>query len=391
MLSKFWRRFRPENSGNTGPQRRPSQPPTSDRRCKSMSRRYSTTARDRLPRAVRRRSRTRPPALERLEERVLLSETEVIPYLDTGYKFQLVAFGEGSGFEQPGFDDSGFSAGDAGFGTPSGFCALNNPTDVKTTWPLNSDILLRRQFNLPGGGSNLKVSVAIDNDIQVYVNGHDISGGIRVHEGCPTRDSFVFAAPDEFLTAGANLLAVRARDRGILSYLDVRVTATVYAPPAADAGGPYSVAEGGQVVLTGSGSDPDGDPLEYAWDQDNDGTFETLGQDVTFSAAGLDGPSSRTVRLRVCDNHNACDTDSTTVNITNVPPTLSNVAGLSPIHENDVVHLTGDITDPGTSDSFTLFVGWGDGTIQLPISVPAGATSFDVTHPYLDDDPTGTP
>ncbi|MCP3999888.1 MAG: hypothetical protein GY727_03160, partial [Gammaproteobacteria bacterium] len=152
------------------------------------------------------------------------TEYNIIPYLDTGYNYKVVSFGEDFGFEQPSFDDSEFSLGDGGFGTPSGFCSLNNSTDVKTTWPLHTDILLRKEFNLPLGASNLKVSVAIDNDVQVFINGIDISGGMNVHEGCPTRDSFVFAAPDGILIEGANLLAVRGRDRGTLSYLDVQVT-----------------------------------------------------------------------------------------------------------------------------------------------------------------------
>ena len=150
--------------------------------------------------------------------------TVVIPYRATGYKFSVVPFGAGGGFEQPGFDDSGFSTGDAGFGTPSGFCALNNPTDVKTTWPLNTDILLRKEFNLPAGATNLEVGMAIDNDVLVFLNGQDISGGLRVHEGCATLDSFIFSAPNNILIVGTNLLAIRGRDRGGLSYLDVKVT-----------------------------------------------------------------------------------------------------------------------------------------------------------------------
>ena len=54
------------------------------------------------------------------------------------------------------------------------------------------------------------------------------------------------------------------------------------APPTVDAGGPYSVNEGGSVALTATGSDPNGDSLTYAWDLDNNGTFETPGQSVTF-------------------------------------------------------------------------------------------------------------
>ena len=45
--------------------------------------------------------------------------------------------------------------------------------------------------------------------------------------------------------------------------------------PTADAGGPYAVAEGGSVVLSASGSDANGDSLTYAWDLDNNGSFET--------------------------------------------------------------------------------------------------------------------
>lgn len=153
--------------------------------------------------------------------------TTIISYGDTGYRYKVVSHGEEEGFEQPGFDDFEFSTGDAGFGIPSGVCPLNNPTDVRTTWPLNTDILLRKQFTLLSGSNTLKVGVAIDNDVQVFINGHDISGGLRVHENCPTRDSFVFAVPGEVLTVGTNLLAVRGRDRGGLSYLDIQLTVEI--------------------------------------------------------------------------------------------------------------------------------------------------------------------
>ena len=85
-------------------------------------------------------------------------------------------------------------------------------------------------------------------------------------------------------------------------------------PPVADAGGSYSVPEGDSITLNGTGSvDPDpGDTLTYAWDLDGDGIYgETGAADAvrgdetgampTFSVAGLDGPGSFTVSLRVTD------------------------------------------------------------------------------------------
>jgi predicted GH43/DUF377 family glycosyl hydrolase len=46
--------------------------------------------------------------------------------------------------------------------------------------------------------------------------------------------------------------------------------------PIADAGGPYSAVEGDLVTLNASGSfDPDNDSLQYRWDFDNDGVWDT--------------------------------------------------------------------------------------------------------------------
>ena len=152
----------------------------------------------------------------------------VIPYGAPEYKYQIVDFGGGFGFEQPDFDDSAFALGDGGFGTPDGVCELNNSDDVITAWELGTDILVRKEFELPPGATDLVVNVAIDNDVHVFINGHDISGGLQVHDGCPSRDSMIFAVPDSVLNVGGtNLLAVRARDRGVLAYLDVEVTAEV--------------------------------------------------------------------------------------------------------------------------------------------------------------------
>jgi autotransporter-associated beta strand protein len=94
--------------------------------------------------------------------------------------------------------------------------------------------------------------------------------------------------------------------------------------PTADAGGPYLVDEGlGTVSLHGSGRDADGDPLTYAWDLDNDGAFETAGQDITFSAGELDGPASRTVALQVRDDFGDLVTSGGVVNLINVAPTAT--------------------------------------------------------------------
>jgi hypothetical protein len=152
-------------------------------------------------------------------------EHPVLSYLSAGYRFLIVPFGEGSGFEQPAFDDSHFAVGNAAFGTGD-FCPLD-PT-VQTSWPLETDILLRKTFTLPANATAVEVAVAIDNDVQVFINGVDISGGIQQNEGCAERDRFIFSVPDSLLIFGGdNLLAVRARDRGVISYVDVEIRAVI--------------------------------------------------------------------------------------------------------------------------------------------------------------------
>jgi predicted extracellular nuclease len=93
-------------------------------------------------------------------------------------------------------------------------------------------------------------------------------------------------------------------------------TIVINDPPTVDAGGPYTVNEGSSVTLTATGTDPEGQPLTYAWDLDNDGTFETPGQSVTFSAPPDTAPTIYTVRVQVTDNGGLTATSQTTVQVT---------------------------------------------------------------------------
>lgn len=92
------------------------------------------------------------------------------------------------------------------------------------------------------------------------------------------------------------------------------VRLTMNAAPTASAGGPYTVVLGQPVSLAGSGTDPEGDALTYAWDLDNNGSFETVGQNVTFSSASL-SVGSYTVTVRVTDAGGLSTTASTTVQV----------------------------------------------------------------------------
>jgi PKD domain len=123
--------------------------------------------------------------------------------------------------------------------------------------------------------------------------------------------------------------------------------------PAVDAGGPYAVNEGGSVTLTASATDPEGDAITYEWDLDGDGTFETAGRTVTFSAATIDGPATRTVTVRASDATGAT-TDQALVNVANVAPTATFSAPSStPAGFPFQLRLT-DPVDPSPADAAGL-------------------------------------
>jgi hypothetical protein len=108
---------------------------------------------------------------------------------------------------------------------------------------------------------------------------------------------------------------------GTISWSFETAAAPANEPPTVTTTGPYTVSEGGTVNVSANGLDPDGGVVAYAWDLDGDGTFETSGQTVTFSAD--DGPASQDITVRVTDGGGLTGTAATKVTVSNVDPTAT--------------------------------------------------------------------
>ncbi len=165
-------------------------------------------------------------------------------------------------------------------------------------------------------------------------------------------------------------------------------------PPTARAGGPYTVDEGGTVTLNARGST--GAISTYEWDLDYDGvTFDvnSTALNPTFSAAGIAGPATRTVALRVTDDTGVVSPiDTATVSITDVPPRIA-ISGASNVVEGSVYTLAlGAVSDPGRTVS-SYVVHWGDGGTNVYSTNGAkthtyadGSNAYSVTVDLVDED-----
>jgi len=154
---------------------------------------------------------------------------------------------------------------------------------------------------------------------------------------------------------------------------------TLNDPPTVAAGGPYVVGEGSSIALAATGTDPEGGPLTYAWDLDNNGSFETAGQSATFAA--LDGPAAPKVAVRVTDDGGLVDTKQATVTLLNVAPTATFTApASSPAGFPFGLSLTSPI-DPSAADraaGFTYAFDCGNGYGVFGSAATASCPTADV-------------
>src|SRR5262249_36428634 len=114
------------------------------------------------------------------------------------------------------------------------------------------------------------------------------------------------------------------------------------------------------------------------WDLDGNGSFESDGDSIGFSAATLDGPTTATVNARA--KH---PTDTSTVGtgqtvpvpvqVRNGPPQSAAASvkdglghdldgGATPTIVGLPVTVAATFTDPGVADSQTATIDWGDGS-----------------------------
>jgi PKD repeat protein len=151
--------------------------------------------------------------------------------------------------------------------------------------------------------------------------------------------------------------------------------------------------------------------LGVFWDIDSVGPFQYEidwgdGSPLTTGTATVDLPGPPTAGsfdgnhvytegtynlvLSVTDEQGGTSTESFMLTVNDVLPTFGAVTVNSPIVEGGTAKIIGSIVDPGNTDTHTVFVNWDDGSTESYDYV-GGATTFEITHVYLNNKPDNAP
>lgn len=164
----------------------------------------------------------------------------------------------------------------------------------------------------------------------------------------------------------------------------VIVGLTLARPFTVTMGGPYRVTEGGVVTVTATAGDSEGETFSYAWDLDGDGSFETSGNPVTFTAAGHDGPGVAAIQVRAVNALGQTATAAGGIEITNVAPAVEEPMLIpKPSVEGATANVRAVFSDPaGIVDApFGCAVDYGDGS-DLQLGTVDGGVCLGPPHSY---------
>ncbi|WP_422923846.1 PKD domain-containing protein [Singulisphaera sp. PoT] len=221
---------------------------------------------------------------------------------------------------------------------------------------------------------------------QILVDGARLRSQVTVNGDAPNAgDTLTFDAHGQTTDPGApqpnaGSVKISAADFGV-TYATIEQI-NILGSPTADAGGSYTIAEGGSLKLDGSASlIPAGHTVvSYEWTVGDRAITGSSPETLTWDdlvAAGIADDGTYTVTLKVTTTlggQTYSNTDVATLTVTNTAPTLS-LSGAGTVEVGSLFTLGLASVDPGTDAVHTWTVNWGDGSPAETFNgTPATAT-----------------
>jgi PKD repeat protein len=219
----------------------------------------------------------------------------------------------------------------------------------------------------------------------ITVNGVEVQFTSTNNPDDPNEVSF--STTVEGLVFGENTITVVATDTYDKTTTVERIVISDYqnGPPVAAIDGPYFADEGEEIPLdASSSSDPDeGDVLQFRWDCDGDGVWDTEYLPSPTIMHSWEDEFSGDVIVEVSDGQET-DTASASITVSNAAPVLGTItASTEPIEINTEISILCSFTDAGTSDIHTAIIDWGDEiTTDGLVTEEDGSGIVTGTHPY---------
>jgi K319L-like, PKD domain len=183
----------------------------------------------------------------------------------------------------------------------------------------------------------------------------------------PDNKQMSFVAPDVGPNGGVLHFKLTVTDsHGASNSATVEVDVTyVNHPPTAEAGDEQTADEGATVSLSGSGTDPDNNPLLLSWSQFSGPTVTIIPDQADSSKATFIAPQVFcagdviVMRLTVNDQYGGVTTDDVSINVANVNhlPTAG-AGGNQDVSEGNAVELHGTGDDADTEEVSSLGFAW---------------------------------
>ncbi len=191
--------------------------------------------------------------------------------------------------------------------------------------------------------------------------------------------SFSFTSDDN----GTYVVALSATDKDGGTGTDSKtINVTNVAPTPSINGAPTSSPEGTAINLGGSATDPSSVDtaagFNFAWSVTKNSSPFASGSGASFSFTPDDN-GTYVVTLQATDKDSGTGTDSKTIDVTNVAPTITSVVPGAAASCGSNNTITVNFTDPGTADTWSASVDWGDGNTD---SLPSVNSPFGASHLY---------